>query len=279
MTGPDRPQADEKSSRESALPPAGAQTTDEESGPKGSEAEGGASSAAQDALTPPPPPTPCKRPPLPSPPSLRENPHSAEQPNRPQGPLPFGSPSQQMPQASGMPPQAASFAGSAQPVWLRQQPPWPQPDPFGQAPFYGYAAPRPPAPPIQSKKRRVWPWVLLGFLLSLLLLVGGCVGCLTYSAMMDAAGDLSKRAADERHLYPKAVRADTRDPEGGCRLEASPSETAAAMPGPQPGAARPAPGSAASDAPIASPNLRPSAEQSQTEAERPRTLAAVPPAP
>ncbi|MFC4373671.1 MmpS family transport accessory protein [Nocardia halotolerans] len=54
-----------------------------------------------------------------------------------------------------------------------QQPYGQQPPPYGQQPPGGYPPhggyPQPP------KKKKVWPWVLGGILLVLLLIIGGCV--------------------------------------------------------------------------------------------------------
>ncbi|TXG90550.1 hypothetical protein DW322_10340 [Rhodococcus rhodnii] len=47
--------------------------------------------------------------------------------------------------------------------------------PYGQQGYGQGGYPPPPYPPPQQKKRRIWPWVLLGVILAFVLLFAGCV--------------------------------------------------------------------------------------------------------
>ncbi|HIW75384.1 MULTISPECIES: hypothetical protein [Gordonibacter] len=153
----------------------------------GAEAPDGSSGPAT------PPPSPYERPPLPG--EASDQPVSPYQtptypPQQPQTP-PYGqaaySPQPQQPYGQAAPPQPQQpaqpypgqppYQGVGQPYYgMGQQPPVP---PYPPQP--PYPAPQPP------QKKKVWPWLLGGCLVLLLLGMGGCVSCTACAVMTDVA--------------------------------------------------------------------------------------------
>lgn len=102
-------------------------------------------------------------------------PPPGQQPQFPPAPQPYGQPTQ--------PQQPPAPYGGPQPQQPYGQPPMP---PYPQQPYGAYPQ-QPPYPPAPSQpKKKVWPWVIGGCLVALLLGLGGCVGCVSCAMMIDS---------------------------------------------------------------------------------------------
>lgn len=106
----------------------------------------------------------------------------AQQPtSEPQGqptPAPAPEPQGQSAPAPAPEPQQPDETATAQAA-PASEPPAPEGSPVAaaQPAATGQAAPPPPPSAPLSPQRRVWPWVLLGCVVALLLLIGGCASC------------------------------------------------------------------------------------------------------
>lgn len=101
-------------------------------------------------------------------------PPPGQYPQVPPAPQPYGQPTQ--------PQQPPAPYGGPQPQQPYGQPPMP---PYPQQPYGAYPQ-QPPYPPAPAQpKKKVWPWVIGGCLVALLLGLGGCVGCVSCAMMVD----------------------------------------------------------------------------------------------
>ncbi|MCI8468755.1 MAG: hypothetical protein HFJ75_04585 [Eggerthellaceae bacterium] len=150
------------------------------------------------------------------PPATAETPGVAPQPvaapqpaAQPYAVAPGWAPGVPVPTAAGAPAPGPASYGYAPP-----QPPYgtapaagSPPPPYGYPAYPGYAA-QPPAPPRPARR---WPWVVAGFLLAFILLVGGCASCAVAHIITSSGSTRSDVTGPHDYAYPYGYDDDDLD--------------------------------------------------------------------